>query len=139
MKNPIIYLAGPMDGVTLDQSKRWREQVKESLSSLYEFRDPMVRDLVRENYNRKLHEPIIVEGDKEDIRQSQIILANCWVPSHGTSMEIFLGYCLNKHVVSVVPRQPCSPWVSYHSNQVVESLEEAIWHLTEWRRTHARN
>jgi hypothetical protein len=115
-----VYLCGPINGCTDAQCKDWREFAKSKLNS---WTDPMRRDYRgREgDFYRE-----IVELDKVDVRECDIVLANCPMPSVGTSMEILLAWQLGKIVVIVHPPGKISPWLVYHSTCVVSSMEEAI-------------
>jgi nucleoside 2-deoxyribosyltransferase len=67
----------------------------------------------------------IVDLDKLDVRQCDLILANCPKPSVGTSMEILLAWQLGKPVV-VVAKEPISPWLRYHATKICSSMSEAV-------------
>lgn len=115
----IVYLCGPINGCTDAECNDWRAFAKERLPFT---RDPMKRDYrgrEAESYRE------IVELDKLDVRQCDVILANCPKPSVGTSMEILLAWQLGKPVVVVAP-EPCSPWLRYHSTKVCQSMSEAV-------------
>src|SRR5947209_3297539 len=124
----VLYLAGPMDGCSVKESTGWRKEAIDRLKELYDIRNPMIRDWFKNDYNPRVHEPLIVEGDKGDIEAADVVLANCWQRSFGTPMEIFYARSLRKYVLAVVPQSMtvngfASPWVSYHSNRVVSDLE----------------
>lgn len=122
-----VYLAGPINGRSDAECNDWREQAK-TLLAPHETLDPMDRDY-RGKEDMNVGE--IVEGDKYDINRCDALLAYCDVPSVGTSMEVLYAYERLLRVVVVVP--PCgrvSPWLRYHSEAVVESLERAAEVLT---------
>ena len=127
-----VYLAGPINGCDDATAKNWREYVKEKLHPLgIETIDPMDRDY-RGVEMEKFKE--IVEGDKADIDNAQVVLANASVPSAGTSMEILYAWENNRYrnkimvIVSVfsTPNKNPSPWIVYHSDRVYATLGEAI-------------
>jgi len=69
----------------------------------------------------------IVELDKLDVEECDVVLANCPKPSVGTSMEVFYAHQLGKTVVSIVPeKEKASPWLNYHSTVLVESMADAV-------------
>jgi nucleoside 2-deoxyribosyltransferase len=70
----------------------------------------------------------IVELDMDDINKCDAVLAHISQPSAGTSMEIFYAkYVLGKPVVVVnATGRPSTPWVSYFSDSVVDTIEDAI-------------
>jgi nucleoside 2-deoxyribosyltransferase len=125
-ENLVVYLCGPINGCTDAECKDWREAAKE----FFGHRDPMKRD-----YRGKEAESYreIVELDKRDIRQSDIVLVNYVKPSVGTAMEVYYAWTLGKPVVLwCAPDAVISPWLRYHSTAIVHSFEEArakIWHI----------
>jgi nucleoside 2-deoxyribosyltransferase len=105
-----LYLAGPINGCTDDEAINWRDVVKNEIGEANCI-DPMRRDfrgIEGEHYES------IVLGDKDDICQSRLVLANCWQPSVGTSMEIMYAYTKGKPVIAVCPLGKPSPWITYH-------------------------
>lgn len=120
----VIYLAGPINGCSDSECKDWRECAKIKIHSAgHQTLDPMRRD-----YRGIEAECVraIVEGDKEDIGNSDRILAMCPKPSVGTSMEIMLAWSTKILVGAVVPdKSKASPWLLYHAS-VHESLDAAI-------------
>lgn len=67
----------------------------------------------------------IVEEDKRDIRNSNVVLALATRASAGTSMEILYAWSLSIPVVSIVT-VPTSPWIVYHSYAAVDTLDQAV-------------
>lgn len=120
--NTTIYLAGPINGCTDEQANDWRTYVKENWDG--STLDPMRRD-----YRGREDECVdeIVELDKVDVEQCGIFLANCPQPSYGTAMEIFYAWQARKPVIVIHPADKAvSPWIRYHSDTVVHSLDEAL-------------
>lgn len=129
-----VYLGGPINGCTDEEANGWRIQAKALIWQLgHQWLDPMDRD-----YRGREMEPgiaaEIVESDKADIDQCDLILVNCPKPSVGSSMEIFyanrprdpLGERLHR-VVAVVPRDKApSPWLVYHTDALYHSVVEAL-------------
>lgn len=122
-----IYLCGPINGCTDEECKDWREYVK----SIWKGKtlDPMRRDYRgRETECAKE----IVEGDKEDITASDVILVNYVKPSVGTSMEVYLAFTTGRLVIVVAEKgKILSPWLLYHSHRVFHSFAEAISFIEE--------
>lgn len=126
-----IYLGGPINGCSDDEAKSWREAVKPLIESVgWESVDPMVRD-----YRGKEDESVneIVENDKDDIDNSDVVLAYCPKPSVGTSMEVFYAWLEDKEVIVIVPPDaPVSPWLRYHSSEVFRGYpDELVARLVE--------
>jgi nucleoside 2-deoxyribosyltransferase len=119
-----IYLSGRISGCTDIEARGWREEVKAEYGDQYEFLDPMDRD-----FRLIEHEPgvakIIVEGDKQDINASDVVLVYYVQPSVGTAMEVIFAWYLGKPVI-IVTRQSLSPWMVYHSTEIVDSFESAF-------------
>ena len=115
-----VYLAGPIFGCTDEQCKAWREKAKELLPG-FEVLDPMSRD-----YRGKEGDNVadIVLGDKEDIRNSDAVLANAWKASWGTSMEVMYANVNNVRVVAFGAGDRPSPWLVYHT-ELFATLEQA--------------
>lgn len=121
-----VYLAGPIFAKATDECSGWRERIKAAPG--YEWADPMDRDM------RGLEDDAyakIVEGDKDDIDESDAIIADVRLgPSHGTSMEILWGWLGRKHVVAIA-KAPYSPWLRYHATKIVATEDEAVAALGE--------
>lgn len=74
----------------------------------------------------------IVDLDKRDVRNCDVVVASCPKPSVGTSMEVFYAWTLGKPVVAVVPdNAPVSPWLRYHSTKIVQTFKDALQFLKE--------
>lgn len=84
-----LYLAGPINGCTDEECSGWREKVKKELSDKYEIFDPFKRDY---RGVENIHYKQIVEEDLDDIIKCDIMLANCFKPSAGTSGEVVYAY-----------------------------------------------
>lgn len=117
-----LYLCGPINGCTDEECKDWRGYVVE----VWDGRciDPMVRD-----YRGREAEAYreIVELDKIDVAEADIILVNYDKPSVGTSMEILYAWQLGKRVIVVCPETAViSPWLRYHAHHIVHHFDDAL-------------
>jgi nucleoside 2-deoxyribosyltransferase len=111
-----IYLAGPIDECTTGECHEWREKIKAKFPE-NTYLDPMVRFGGSDTS--------IVEGDKADIRKSDLVLAYCWKKSFGTPMEIIYAHMIGIPVFAVVPKGvPVSPWIRYHVALVLDNIDE---------------
>lgn len=130
-KRKTLYLAGPINACTDAEAKDWRQNLQAELSDQFHFLDPMRRD-----YRGLEAQSVdaIVEGDMQDVRDTDIFLAYTPKPSVGTSMEIFYAsFVLGKQVLVVHEGDKPSPWLVKFSTKISRSWEEAI----EWLRSQA--
>lgn len=137
----VIYLGGPINGCTDEEANGWREKFIDLMADrvgTFSYLDPIRRD-----YRGREDECVqeIIEGDCDDILDSDVILAYCWQPSWGTAMEIFyawdrrnflrMGYQPRRIVVVVPLGARVSPWLRGHSDVVVPTLEAAADWIAE--------
>jgi nucleoside 2-deoxyribosyltransferase len=123
------YLCGPINGCTDDEAMTWRDWFKQQ-NSFFEFVDPMKRD-----YRGKEAEDYreIVELDKRDVREVDVLIVMYTQPSVGTSMEIFYAWTIGKPVIVInESNKPLSPWMRYHATAIVRSKELALAKAKEW-------
>jgi hypothetical protein len=73
----------------------------------------------------------IIDGDKIDIINSDIILVNAIRPSWGTGMECLYAHQHGKTIIIVCPSDKPSPWLVGHSDFVCKSFDEAFKRLQE--------
>ena len=121
-----IYLAGSINGCSDSECNDWRSEVKRHYPNTI---DPMVRD-----YRGKELECYkeIVELDKQDILNSDVVLVRYVKPSVGTSMEILFAHLNNKPVVVWTdPNTPISPWLLYHSRFIAFTLTDSLILISE--------
>ena len=124
--NWTVYLAGPIHGKSDAEAIDWREAATKALNRIgYQTRNPMDRDYRGMEMDKGIKD-LIVEGDKEDILNSDIILAYVPDPSAGTSMEILFGSMKGLLIITVVPDlKKASPWIHYHSDELYTTFKEA--------------
>jgi nucleoside 2-deoxyribosyltransferase len=117
-----IYLCGPINGCTDEQCKDWRAYVTGAWPG--RCIDPMVRDY-RGREAQAYRE--IVELDKIDVAEADIILVNYDKPSVGTSMEVLYAWERGKRII-VVCREDAviSSWLRYHATHLAHSFDEAL-------------
>ena len=127
-KDRIVYLSGAMLGCSDAECKDWREYAKRRLKC--DTRDPVVLRDFRGREQEGVVE--VVEKDKADIDDCDIVLVNFIRPSVGTSMEILYAWERGKTVVLVAPQGAViSPWLLYHSHKVFPALDDAIASINE--------
>jgi hypothetical protein len=122
-----------MQGCSDAEAQDWREWVKE-VAPWASCLDPC-----RRNYKDSESMPWwvvkeIVQLDKIDIVQSDVLLANMLPDKSktGSNMEILYAFERGKLVVIVLPEdKPISPWHRYHAHQIVHDLEAALAYIKE--------
>jgi len=128
-----IYLAGPIFQCSDDESTDWRQEVKKRLKKEFQdyfVFDPFDRDL-RGREDDMMRE--IVEGDKELIDKSDILLVGLWKVSAGTCMEILYAWERGKKTFIINGLDKISPWLRYHSHAIFNNIDQAINHLKKMR------
>jgi nucleoside 2-deoxyribosyltransferase len=118
-----VYLAGPMEHVSLEDAQKWRTIA----TTLLELANVKVLNPCRRLHNfERRYMKRIFELDLRDIRESDIILVNLCQPQiakHGTAMEVFYAsYVLNKPVIAFK-----------EDPTVIHPFFESL--VTEWRST----
>jgi hypothetical protein len=111
-----VYLAGPITGCTHEQQTWWREEVKQRLGRQFDFADPTQWADDKE---------VLQEIEKLD--DSQIVLANMWMVSIGTTIGIIRASQLGKPVVLIDPNHMDNPHLEplVRPEKPVRTIEEA--------------
>lgn len=123
-----IYLAGPLFDCNENEKKEWRELCKKELNKKFILLDPMRNKFKEEEIT---HRNEIVNFDLVDIMNCDIVLANCWKVSVGTSIEIFFAHQNHKIVVVVGKEEKLSPWIIYHATKILPTIEDGIKYIKE--------
>jgi nucleoside 2-deoxyribosyltransferase len=124
-----LYLAGPINACTDHVANGWRNQVIDWHRSfgrhrIIELRNPMDRDYRGIEGSCAAE---IVELDKRDIRESDVMLVRWLKPSVGTSMEILYAYERDIPVILwLESRSDVSPWLIYHASCMVLGFDQAM-------------
>jgi nucleoside 2-deoxyribosyltransferase len=121
----VIYLAGGIMNLTTDEANNWRLESENELKNKFKILNPMRRNF-RDCEFQSQNE--IVQLDKNDIVNSDILLVNGTKPSWGTAMEILFAFERHKIVVVFTGDEfgKTSPWVAFHATRVTKTLQEAI-------------
>ena len=113
-----VYVAGP------PFAEEYRRRAVQLLRHAgLEPVDPFRRDF---RGRTEGHEAEIVEGDLEDIRSCDAVLASFTAPDEGTAMEAWHAHDLGKPVVAYTGGTPPHPWTVYVANEVHADLEDAV-------------
>lgn len=146
-----VYMAGPINGCNDYEAMSWRQRLPQEMFELLEdwqgahidycdfsYIGPMARDFRGiEGDNTDL----IVLGDLEDIRRSDVVVANAWQISAGTMMKVFYAaYVMRKPVITILPPDAkVSPWLKYFSHAIVNNPKDAAVALAQWAEQHERS
>lgn len=134
----ITYLAGPMAGCSDEEMMGWRREATRLLGK-DNILDPTVRDY-RGIWETEVQLTFLVEADKNEIDQSDFVLAYCPQPSYGTVMEILYSWEQSKTVVVVLPPGALnSPWLRYHSHIIFDSVAKACNYILNNQHTNKTN
>lgn len=125
-----VYLAGPINGRTLEGASQWRNEMAAALAGIgCQAVDPLREGGFLPDTDKTDAE--IVKRDLEDIDRCNVLLANLLdVRANGevfvgTSMEIFHAANTGTYVV-VLANDLHSPWIRHHADAVVGSELEAL-------------
>ncbi len=113
-----VYLAGP----PFAEEYRRRAEALLRASGL-EPVDPMRRDFRGRTEGREAE---LVEGDLEDIRACDAVLAAFTAPDEGTAMEAWYAHSLGKPVIAYTGGAPVHPWTAYVAREIHADLEAAV-------------
>ena len=115
---PRVYLAGP------PYAGEYRRRATELCEAAgWEVVDPMRRDF---RGRTEGHEAEIVEGDLEEIRSCDAVLAAFTAPDEGTSMEAWYAHDQGIRVIAYTGGTPVHPWTVYVAAAVCADLETAV-------------
>lgn len=122
-----VYLGGAINGCTDSECNDWRSAAIKLLDGHTPI-NPMDRD-----YRGREDECTaeIVELDKRDIDDSDALLVSYLKPSVGTAMEILYAWERGKPIYVFTDLERVSPWLTYHSTEILPSLETAILKIGE--------
>ncbi len=113
-----VYVAGP------PFAEEYRRRAVQLLRDAgLEPVDPFRRDF---RGRTEGHEAEIVDGDLEDIRSCDAVLAAFTAPDEGTAMEAWYAHDLGKPVVAYTGGKPPHPWTVYVADEVHADLEAAV-------------
>lgn len=128
-----VYLAGPINGCTDEECRRWRSHARQMLEPTHAVIDPMdfdCRGLEREMAGE------IIKHDLERLDEADIVLVNAKRPSWGTAMELVYARQGGKPVIAYVGfgNSDVSPWLQGHSAKVCATLTEACFEIVNFYR-----
>ena len=118
---PRVYLAGP------PYAEEYRRRATELCEAAgWEVVDPMRRDF---RGRTEGHETEIVEGDLEEIRSCDAVLAAFTAPDEGTAMEAWYAHEQGIRVIAYTGGTRAHPWTVYVADGACADLEDAVRYL----------
>ena len=118
---PRVYLAGP------PYAEEYRRRATELCEAAgWEVVDPMRRDF---RGHTEGHETEIVEGDLEEIRSCDAVLAAFTAPDEGTAMEAWYAHEQGIRVIAYTGGTRAHPWTVYVADGAYADLEDAVRYL----------
>jgi len=120
-----VYLAGPMKDSVRDT--KWRDILKANFGHRFYFLDPYDFEISGSAPS------VIVNTDKQMIRQSDFVIANITQLSIGTSMEILYAYMkeIPVFLINSYTEEAPSPWHIHHSTKIFDSFDDLCNNLAE--------
>lgn len=121
----LIYLSGTIDGISHNESTLWRKYIQMTYPK-FKYHDPTKRIFAQ--YHPEAKE--IVEPDKKEILESDIVFVYFTKMSAGTLMEIMYAYDHNKPVILVNAStiEHLSAWIRYHC-KIFNNIEDAFSYI----------
>lgn len=134
-----VYLAGPITGLTMEQSLAWRRRVADALPPHIGILDPLRYPDEkwvgqRSATDVKVDIRAIVRRNEFDVRRSDIVFANfegSFELSVGTIVEMALGHGWGKGIICCCPETNIHyrPHITQIADIVFENLDPAIQYL----------
>ena len=121
----IIFLSGPMLGVSRPEALAWRRKAGEFLSGKFSILHAYRGREEKETFSDSR---AAIIRDKDDILRCDIMLVN---DTHenasmiGTAMEIFFAFLHNKPIIVFGNAHPKDYWLNYHIHLRTNTLKEA--------------
>ena len=130
-----IYLAGPITGCNEAQQKVWRDRIRRSWSSEFEFYCPVQRLEEVSEKGVRITPYQVVNLDMKAIREADAVIANMWKESIGTAIGVALAAFNGKPVIVIDKNMLNSRTLNFYAYAVVRDEDEAIQKLKEYFRT----
>jgi len=130
MNKPIIYLAGPIEVVTKEESAEWRLKCILRLQRHYEILNPCAwsHEYKDEDSGLIFDAEGMVKRDMSAIDKSDILIVNVDNHGWGTASELTYAYMMGKGTY-VYGKHSTHPFVQHHTSHPFENLDEIIEHL----------
>jgi nucleoside 2-deoxyribosyltransferase len=132
-----VYLAGPIEGLTVEQATGWRRQAKVYLNDLdIDVLDPTRRTSYI-NDKSEHAAARVWKADLQDISYSSVILANLSddLPGKkwGTVAEIAHSHTKNKIIIVLLAEnQWVHPFIANYATEIHRNLKSALFAVKEY-------
>ena len=139
----VLYLAGPIDGVTPEMATDWRRRVRETLMGWTVLDPTEGKDLYAAGVNDTLYTAEeIVKADLAMVEAADVVLVDWretwqsikYFPSPsvrvGTVMEVVYAYQWGKRIIGFGSLRR-GYWIRYHIKEWYDTLDESLNKLGE--------
>lgn len=139
MKTCDIYLSGGMSGLSREEQKKWRNQVKDAIKfGEYDccvdpiFFDPTNYYTLEEQRYKSERE--VFEFDLNKLRNSNLVIVNFNMPnSLGTAMELILAKENNIPVIGLNKNgAKLHPWLIECCTRICDNMRELVEYVVEF-------
>ncbi|MGB9915646.1 MAG: nucleoside 2-deoxyribosyltransferase [Candidatus Bathyarchaeales archaeon] len=123
-----VFISGPILGMETEQG--YRDIITKICQKLgLDVIDPWRREKVLYKGDEKCWWDNVpaygfIQRDLDDINRSDIIITYLPKLSAGACMELFYAKRKGKQVIVVSEIEQLSPWIKYHSDMIIKSLDE---------------
>lgn len=123
-----VFISGPILGMETNQG--YRETITELCLRLgFEVIDPWRREKSMYKGDEKWWWPNVpasgfVQRDLEDAERCDIMIVYLPKLSAGACMELFHAKRKGKNIIVVSEMESLSPWIKFHSDAILKSLDE---------------
>lgn len=121
----IVFLSGPIRGMSRDEALSWRRKAAELLSPHFET----IHALRGREEKETFADPkAAVIRDLDDIRRADALIVNdtfATASMIGTAMEVFYAFENKKPVIVFGDAHSKDYWLNYHSHLRVATLQDA--------------
>lgn len=136
MQNYSVYLAGGMQGLTMEEQLVWRNKATEYLQNVEcDYKVSTINPPTKYNFyeSKHLSEREIMEYDLYKLRNSDLVLVSFNNPnSIGTACELMLSKELHIPVIGIYCGKEIHPWLKECCTRICVGLDDALRHVEEF-------
>jgi nucleoside 2-deoxyribosyltransferase len=138
LHNQYVYLAGPIEGISLEEATAWRQYASSYLRGCnIDTLDPTRRMSYHDQQAKDYAAARIVRQDLQDIANSSVLLVNLSdkTPGRkwGTVSEVTAAAFSGKIIITYVEREQFKhPFIEHFSTEIHHSLEDALRAVTAY-------